>query len=49
MVHALIWFLPVIQFKSPFGFILLGIGFYVFDIYLRDPVERWILQEDVDS
>jgi len=49
MVQALIWFIPVVQFKSPFGLISLGIGFYAFDIYLREPVERWILQEDEDS
>ena len=49
MVQAVTWFLPVIGFKSPLGIILLGIGFYVFDIYLRDPVERWLLQEDQDT
>lgn len=43
MVQALTWFLPVIQFQPPFGAMSLGIGFYVFDIYLREPVAKWLL------
>lgn len=46
MVEALIWFLPVIEFWPPFGVMVLGIGFYVFDIYLREPVARWFLGEE---
>jgi hypothetical protein len=46
MVQAFIWFLPVIEFRPPFGVIVLGIGFYVFDIYLREPVARWLLREE---
>ena len=46
MVQAFIWFLPVIEFRPPFGIMTLGIGFYVFDIYLREPVARWLLGEE---
>lgn len=49
MVQALIWFLPVLGFRSPLGIILLGIGFYVFDIYLRKPVGDWLLREDGET
>lgn len=46
MVQAFIWFLPAIEFRPPLGVIALGIGFYVFDIYLREPVSRWLLREE---
>ena len=46
MVQAFIWFLPVIEFKPPVGMLVLGVGFYVFDIYLREPVAKWILGDD---
>ena len=45
MVQAFIWFIPVIEYRAPLGIILLGIGFYVFDIYLRKPVGDWLLRE----
>lgn len=46
MVQALIWFIPFYSYRSPLGIILLGIGFYVFDIYLREPVGNWLLREE---
>ena len=46
MVQALIWFLPVFDIRPPLGFILLGVGFYVFDIYLREPIGNWLLREN---
>ena len=49
MVQAFIWFLPVLKFRAPLGIILLGIGFYVFDIYLRKPVGDWLLREDGET
>lgn len=49
MVQAFIWFLPWLSYRSPLGLILLGIGFFVFDIYLREPVGRWLLREDNDT
>jgi hypothetical protein len=45
MVQAFIWFLPFFELRPPLGFILLGVGFYIFDIYLREPVGNWILGE----
>ncbi len=45
MVQALIWFVPVLSYRSPLGIILLGIGFWLFDIYLRKPVGDWLLRE----
>jgi hypothetical protein len=45
MVQAFIWFLPLFDLRPPLGFILLGVGFYVFDIYLRQPVGDWLLRE----
>jgi hypothetical protein len=44
MVQAFIWFVPVIQYHSPFGILLLAAGFYLFDIYLRKPVGDWLLR-----
>jgi len=49
MVQAFIWFLPVLEYRSPLGIILLGVGFYVFDIYLRKPVGDWLLREDSET
>ena len=49
MVQAFIWFLPVMQFEPPIGMIALGIGFYVFDIFLREPVAKWILAEQEEK
>ena len=46
MVQAIVWFLPVVMFKAPLGILGLGIGAYVFDIYLREPVARWLTTED---
>jgi hypothetical protein len=46
MVEAFTWFVPVLSYRSPLGIILLGIGFYVFDIYLREPVGNWLLREE---
>jgi hypothetical protein len=45
MVHAFIWFLPFFELRPPLGFILLGLGFWLFDIYLRKPVGDWLLRE----
>ena len=44
MVQAFVWFLPLLSYRSPLGIILLGIGFYVFDIYLREPIANWLLR-----
>lgn len=49
MVQAFIWFVPVISYRSPLGIILLGFGFWLFDIYLRKPVGDWLLREPGDS
>ena len=49
MVHAFIWFVPMLGYRSPLGIILLGIGFLVFDIYLRKPVGDWLLREESES
>jgi len=48
MIHAFIWFLPVISFKPPVGIIALGIGFYIFDIFLRERVANWLLRAPKD-
>ena len=45
MVQAFIWFVPVLSYRSPLGIILLGFGFWLFDIYLRKPVGDWLLRE----
>lgn len=47
MVQAFIWFLPVMSYKPPVGMIALGVGFYVFDIFLRERVAEWILGEEL--
>lgn len=45
MVQALLWFIPVLSFSPPIGMIALGVGFYVFDIFLRERVAEWLLGE----
>ena len=46
MVQAFLWFLPVMQFYPPLGFFVLGVGFYLFDVYLREPVANWLMREE---
>lgn len=45
MVHAFTWFIPLLSWHAPLGIIVLAVGFYVFDIWLREPVSRWLLGE----
>jgi hypothetical protein len=49
MVQAFIWFVPVLSYRSPLGIILLGIGFWLFDIYLRKPVGDRLLREQPET
>ena len=46
MVQAFMWPVEVIGFASPFGAIGLGIAFFTFDIYLKKPIEQWLLEPE---
>ena len=46
MVQAFIWPVEVIQFASPYGAIGLGIAFFAFDVYLRIPIEKFLVGDN---
>jgi len=47
MVAAFMWPVEIVQFWPPFGAIALGLVFVSFDKYLRNPVERWLLEPEI--
>ena len=42
MISAFMWPLYLVQWKSPWGAIGLGVAFGLFDLVLRKPIERWL-------
>lgn len=50
-VAALIWPAHIAQFWPPFGAIGLGVGFFLFPITLKKPIEAWLFdgQEDDET
>ena len=48
MVKAFIWPVYVIQIDPVYGGIALGLAFWLFPIYLKKPIERWIFDSESD-
>ncbi len=42
MVKAFIWPVYVVGINPPYGPIALGLAFWLFPIYLKKPIERWL-------
>jgi hypothetical protein len=47
-VHAFIWPVQVIQFQSPWGMGVLMALFYLFPLFIKEPLERWLF-DDADE
>ena len=46
LVEAFIWPLKVIALAPPWGAISLGLGFAAFQLFLNEPVERWLIGDE---
>ena len=46
MVQAFIWPAHVAQFASPWGAVGLGLAFWLFPIYVKPHIERWMFDEE---
>ena len=42
MVESFIWFVPIISYEPPVGLVFLGIAFFVFEKFFREPLGQWI-------
>ena len=42
MVKAFIWPVYMVGINPPYGAIALGLAFWLFPIYLKKPIERWL-------
>lgn len=47
MVYAFIWPVWFIQYRSPWGLVILVVMFVVFSNFLKAPLERWLFHDDV--
>jgi hypothetical protein len=45
-IAAFMWPVDVIQFAPPAGAIALGIAFWLFPIYVKPHVERWLFDDE---
>lgn len=45
MVKSFIWPAYVVGINPPYGAIALGVAFWLFPIYLKKPIERWLFRE----
>ena len=45
-IAAFIWPVSVIQFAPPTGAIALGVAFWLFPIYVKPHIERWLFDEE---
>lgn len=45
-ISAFMWPVYVIEIHPTWGVVALGVMFYVFPKYLKDPVERWLFGEE---
>ena len=47
MVKSFIWPVYVVGINPPYGAIALGVAFWLFPIYLKKPIERWLFGEEL--
>ena len=45
-IAAFMWPVDVIQFAPPVGVIALGIAFWLFPIYVKPHIERWLFDDE---
>ena len=44
-IHAFIWPVHIIQFQSPWGMGVLMALFYLFPLFIKEPLERWLFDD----
>lgn len=49
MVKSFIWPVYVVELHAMWGGIALGLAFWLFPIYLKPPIERWLFDDNVDA
>ena len=45
-IAAFMWPVDVIQFSPPIGAIALGIAFWLFPIYVKPHIEKWLFDDE---
>ena len=48
-IAAFLWPVDVIQFAPPVGLMALGIAFWLFPIYVKPHIERWLFDDDPEQ
>ena len=48
-ISAFMWPVDVIQFSPPVGVFALGIAFWLFPIYVKPHIERWLFHDDPEE
>jgi hypothetical protein len=46
---ALIWPVYLIEWRKPYGLVLLIGGYFVFAAFLKQPLERWLFGDEVSA
>ncbi len=47
MIKSFIWPVYVVGINPPYGVIALGLAFWLFPIYLKKPIERWLFGKEL--
>ena len=48
-IAAFMWPVEVVQFSPPVGVIALGIAFWLFPIFLKPHIERWLFDDELET
>ena len=48
-IAAFMWPVEVVQFSPPFGVIALGIAFWLFPIFVKPHIERWLFDDELED
>ncbi len=45
-IAAFMWPVHIVRFAQPWGAIALGLAFWLFPIYVKPHIERWLFDDD---
>lgn len=48
-IQAFMWPAKIVQLAPPFGAISLGLAFWLFPIYVKKHIERWMFADDAEN
>ena len=48
-IAAFMWPVEVVQFSPPVGVIALGIAFWLFPIFVKPHIERWLFDDELET